>query len=199
MMFSGSKTEVELLYCIKPSHLNVTYLQGEKEGVRIEGGLIAPGWDMKYPHGQSQREAKAQPQFFFSFFFLQINMTPLPHCTDGNSGWHQLLACTLNYCSGYMVCLHCFPQQLLVVRALINQVFGLLLAHSCLMCVSISLILPSLQPCVVLCSLFFALLALVGGCIQCLLGLGCQPVGQFSVQFTLCHSVLLISTIFPHP
>lgn len=51
MMFSGSKTEVELLCCIKPSHLNVTYLQGEKEGVRIEGELITPGWDMKYPYG----------------------------------------------------------------------------------------------------------------------------------------------------
>ncbi len=45
----------------------------------------------------------------------------------------------------------------------------------------------------------FALLAMVGACIQHLLGLGRQPMGQFSVLLALCHRVLLISTFFPPP
>lgn len=45
----------------------------------------------------------------------------------------------------------------------------------------------------------FALLAVVGVCIQHLLGMGRQPMGQFSVPLALCHRVLLISTFFPPP
>lgn len=40
---------------------------------------------------------------------------------------------------------------------------------------------------------------MVGVCIQHLLGLDCQSMGQFSVLLALCHRVLLISTFFPPP
>lgn len=56
-----------------------------------------------------------------------------------------------------------------------------------------------LSLCMWCCAFCFALLAMVGVCIQHLLGLGHQPMGQFSVLLALCHRVLLISTFFPPP
>lgn len=45
----------------------------------------------------------------------------------------------------------------------------------------------------------FALWGMLGVCIQHLLELGHQPMGQFSVLLALCHRVLLISTFFFPP
>lgn len=64
-------------------------------------------------------------------------------------------------------------------------------------CISLSLLSLPLCVCVVL--FVFALVAMVGVCIQHLLGLDCQSMGQFSVLLALCHRVLLISTFFPPP
>lgn len=80
---------------------------------------------------------------------------------------------------------------------LINAVAPLSL---CLLeAVSLSASLISFPMCVYFVLFDFALLVMVGVCIQHLLGLDCQPMGQFSVLLALCHRVLLISTFFPPP
>lgn len=117
-MFSGSKTKsgAVVLHQTFPPECHIpARREGRSQNRRgayyTRLGYEIPSW-LELEGGES-------PALVF-FFFLNKYDTPLPHCTDGSSGWHQLLACTWNYCSVCMVCLHCFPQQLLVVTALIN-------------------------------------------------------------------------------
>lgn len=53
--------------------------------------------------------------------------------------------------------------------------------------------------CGMLCILFWLSLAMGGSMHLTSMGMGHQPLGQFSVLLALCHRVLLISTFFSHP